>query len=102
MRNGRKLVHFRAGKRDLAGRQHRAARHAFAACQWEPAEGQRKEIADSGAAGPGGRAKAIDSVGDAHATRTSVEVVRSAYRIASEGFALPYGDIAVGHWRNIQ
>jgi len=35
-----------------------------------------------------------------HATRTSVAVVRSAYRTALEGFALPYGDIAVGDWRN--
>ena len=46
------------------------------------------------------RAKAFDvSVLD-HATRTSVEVVRSAYQIASDGFALPYGDITVGSWRN--
>ena len=28
-------------------------------------------------------------------TRTSVEVVRSAYATALEGFALPYGDVAV-------
>ena len=46
------------------------------------------------------RAKAIDISGLTHATRTSVEVVRSAYQIASEGFALPYGDITVGSWRN--
>ena len=36
----------------------------------------------------------------AHATRTSVEVVRSAYQTAADGFALPYGDITVGSWRN--
>src|SRR5262249_35054158 len=35
-----------------------------------------------------------------HATRTSVDVVRSAYATALEGFALPYGDITVGNWRN--
>ena len=35
-----------------------------------------------------------------HATRTSVEVVRSAYSTALEGMALPYGDITVGSWRN--
>jgi uncharacterized protein (DUF885 family) len=29
-----------------------------------------------------------------------VEVVRSAYSTALEGFALPYGDVAVGGWRN--
>jgi uncharacterized protein (DUF885 family) len=29
-----------------------------------------------------------------------VEVVRSAYTTALEGFALPYGDITVGGWRN--
>ena len=34
------------------------------------------------------------------ATRTSVEVVRSAYGVALEGFALPYGEVAVGEWRN--
>ena len=46
------------------------------------------------------RAKAIDTSSLTHATRTSVEVVRSAYQIASDGFALPYGDITVGSWRN--
>ena len=34
------------------------------------------------------------------ATRTSIEVARSAYRTALDGFALPYGDVAVGGWRN--
>ena len=46
------------------------------------------------------RAEAIDTSGLSHSTRTSVEVVRSAYRTALEGFALPYGDITVGSWRN--
>jgi uncharacterized protein (DUF885 family) len=46
------------------------------------------------------RAKAIDTSALSHATRTSVEVVRSAYATAAEGFALPYGDITVGSWRN--
>jgi uncharacterized protein (DUF885 family) len=46
------------------------------------------------------RAKAFDASSLDHATRTSVEVVRSAYQIASDGFALPYGDITVGSWRN--
>ena len=32
--------------------------------------------------------------------RTSFEVVRSAYATSLEGFALPYGDITVGGWRN--
>jgi len=45
-------------------------------------------------------AKAISTDGLSHATRTSVEVVRSAYATALEGFALPYGDITVGNWRN--
>lgn len=35
-----------------------------------------------------------------YATRTSFEVVQSAYNTALEGFALPYGDITVGSWRN--
>ena len=46
------------------------------------------------------RATAFDTRGLSHATRTSVEVVRSAYATALEGFALPYGDITVGGWRN--
>ena len=46
------------------------------------------------------RIKAIDTGGLSHATRTSVDVVRSAYTTALEGFALPYGDITVGSWRN--
>ena len=32
--------------------------------------------------------------------RTNVEVVRTAFEIALEGFAFPYGDIAVGGYRN--
>ena len=46
------------------------------------------------------RANAIDTAGLSHSTRTSVEVVRSAYSTALEGFTLPYGDVAVGGWRN--
>ncbi len=46
------------------------------------------------------RAKAFETSGLGHATRTSVEVVRSAYTTALEGFSLPYGDITVGSWRN--
>jgi uncharacterized protein (DUF885 family) len=46
------------------------------------------------------RVGAIDVAGLSHATRTSVLVVRSAYATALEGFALPYGDVAVGGWRN--
>jgi len=46
------------------------------------------------------RAQAINTAALTHSTRTSVEVVRSAYRVALDGFALPYGDVAVGGWRN--
>jgi len=46
------------------------------------------------------RAEAIDTGVLPHAVRTSVEVVRSAYRTSLEGFAQPYGDVAVGGWRN--
>jgi uncharacterized protein (DUF885 family) len=46
------------------------------------------------------RVKALNTEGLSHAARTSVEVVRSAYATALEGFALPYGDITVGGWRN--
>ncbi len=46
------------------------------------------------------RVNAFNASGLSHATRTSFEVVRSAYATALEGFALPYGDVAVGGWRN--
>ncbi|MFM7395636.1 MAG: DUF885 domain-containing protein [Gammaproteobacteria bacterium] len=42
----------------------------------------------------------IDLQALSHPVRTSVQVVRSAYSTALEGFALPYGDITVGGWRN--
>jgi uncharacterized protein (DUF885 family) len=47
-----------------------------------------------------GRAEALDVSGLSFPVRTSVEVVRSAYKTALDGFALPYGDVAVGGWRN--
>ncbi len=34
------------------------------------------------------------------ATQTSLAVVKSAFSTALDGFALPYGDVAVGGWRN--
>ena len=46
------------------------------------------------------RVEALDTAGLSHGTRTSVEVVRSAYATALEGLALPYGDTTVGGWRN--
>jgi len=46
------------------------------------------------------RAEAVDTRGLTHSTRTSVEVVKSAYRVALDGFTQPYGDVAVGGWRN--
>jgi uncharacterized protein (DUF885 family) len=46
------------------------------------------------------RTQAIDTAALSFPTRTSVEVVKSAYRTALKGFALPYGDVAVGGWRN--
>jgi uncharacterized protein (DUF885 family) len=46
------------------------------------------------------RVNALDTSGLSHATQTSFDVVRSAYATSLEGFALPYGDITVGSWRN--
>jgi uncharacterized protein (DUF885 family) len=46
------------------------------------------------------RVRALNTSSLSHEMRTSVEVVRSAYTTALEGFALPYGDVAVGGWRN--
>jgi uncharacterized protein (DUF885 family) len=47
-----------------------------------------------------GRANAVNTAGLSLGTRTSVEVVRSAYATALQGFAFPYGDVDVGGWRN--
>ncbi|HEX8937412.1 MAG TPA: DUF885 domain-containing protein [Sphingomicrobium sp.] len=46
------------------------------------------------------RAEAIETSRLTFPVRTSIEVVKSAYRTALQGFALPYGDVAVGGWRN--
>jgi uncharacterized protein (DUF885 family) len=46
------------------------------------------------------RVTAFDQSGLSPKVRTSLEVVKSAYTTALEGFALPYGDITVGSWRN--
>jgi uncharacterized protein (DUF885 family) len=46
------------------------------------------------------RANAIDTSKLSFSTRTSVEVVKSAYRTGLQGFAFPFGDVAIGGWRN--
>lgn len=46
------------------------------------------------------RASSVDTSALDHETRTALEVVKSAYSTALEGFAQPYGDVAVGEWRN--
>ena len=46
------------------------------------------------------RASAVDTAALSLETRASLEVVKSAYHTALEGFDLPYGDVAVGGWRN--
>jgi uncharacterized protein (DUF885 family) len=46
------------------------------------------------------RAEAIDTSALSFPVRTSIEVVKSAYRTGLEGFAFPYGDVAVGGYRN--
>lgn len=62
------------------------------------AEGQRRLAAQLRA--DLDRVNAFDASALPHASRTSLEVVRSAYATALEGFALPYGDVSVGGWRN--
>ncbi len=44
--------------------------------------------------------KRIDTAPLSPATRTDIDVVRTAFETALDGFALPYGDVAVGGWRN--
>ena len=46
------------------------------------------------------RINALSTDNLSHPVRTSVAVVKSAFSTALEGFALPYGDITVGGWRN--
>src|SRR5690349_5519257 len=46
------------------------------------------------------RVRAVDRGGLDADTITNLEVVESAYATALDGFALPYGDVAVGSWRN--
>ena len=46
------------------------------------------------------RATAIDTRMMSFTTATSIEVVKSAYHVALEGFAFAYGDVAVGGYRN--
>lgn len=46
------------------------------------------------------RANSIDTSALPFATRTSVEVVKSAYRTGLQGFDFPFGDVAVGGYRN--
>ncbi len=43
---------------------------------------------------------AIPAAGLDPATQTSLAVVKSAFATSLDGFALPYGDVAVGGWRN--
>ncbi|HEY2432807.1 MAG TPA: DUF885 domain-containing protein [Vicinamibacterales bacterium] len=46
------------------------------------------------------RVNAFKTDGLSYPLRVSIEVVQSAYATALAGFALPYGDITVGGWRN--
>ena len=72
--------------------------------------GLRRELGDRSAAGQARLAAALRSAlrgangfaldGLEPATRTSLAVVKSAFSTALDGFALPYGDVAVGGWRN--
>ncbi len=43
---------------------------------------------------------AVPEAGLDPATQTSLAVVKSAFKTALDGYALPYGDVAVGGWRN--
>ena len=70
----------------------------------------RRLLADRSAAGQAhvadtiradlSRANAADINTMTFTTATSIEVVKSAYTTALEGFAFPYGDVAVGGYRN--
>ena len=55
------------------------------------AEGLRKRVA---------QLKALDPQALSPVMRTNVDAVRTSFEIALDGFAFPYGDVAVGGWRN--
>ena len=75
------------------------ARAALRSQLTDRSEAGKKRIADQVRADLE-RVNAFDTSGLSYKTRTSIEVVKSAYATALEGFALPYGDITVGSWRN--
>jgi uncharacterized protein (DUF885 family) len=75
------------------------ARAALRAQLTDRSEAGKKRIADVVRADLS-RVNAFDANGLSYKTRTSLEVVKSAYATALEGFALPYGDPTVGSWRN--
>ena len=62
------------------------------------AEGQARLAAALKSALRGANGFALDGLEPA--TRSSLAVVKSAFSTALDGFALPYGDVAVGGWRN--
>jgi uncharacterized protein (DUF885 family) len=74
----RAQMRYHLGDRSAAGQQHFAAMI-------------RSDLA---------RAEAVATSTLPFATRTSVEVVKSAYKTGLEGFAFPFGDVAVGGYRN--
>ncbi|WP_423604184.1 DUF885 domain-containing protein [Sphingomonas sp. MS122] len=55
------------------------------------AEGLRKRVTEL---------KALDPAGLSPVMRTNVDAVTTAFGNALDGFAFPYGDVAVGGWRN--
>ena len=75
------------------------ARAALRSQLTDRSEGGKRRIADQ-VRSDLVRVNAFDTAGLSHKTRTTFAVVRSAYQTALEGFALPYGDITVGSWRN--
>ncbi len=55
------------------------------------ADGLRKRVAEL---------KALDPESLSPVMRTNVDSVRTSFEIALDGFGFPYGDVAVGGWRN--
>nr|WP_295375012.1 DUF885 domain-containing protein [uncultured Sphingosinicella sp.] len=47
-----------------------------------------------------GRLDGVDAAGLSNAARSNVDITRTTYRTALEGFAFPYGDVALSGWRN--
>ena len=93
------LLRLDTGGRDVSGHRYRRESGSAIATHGSLGAGtaaDRQPGSRRPGAGQGGRTRPGSRTRRAPASRSS----RSAYATSLEGFALPYGDVAVGGWRN--